>query len=159
MEKVEVKIINKSDNPLPKYETEFSAGVDLRADLKGDDIQEYLLGYPEHIVIKPHQSFRVPTGLFVEIPEGFEWQIRPRSGLAFRNNITVGNSPGTIDSDYRGEVQIILINHGYKNYYINHGDRIAQAVLTPVVQAEFIEVNELSETDRGDGGFGSTGNK
>ena len=143
---MEVKIINKSDNQLPAYETVNSAGMDLRA---------YL---PEGaIVIKPLQRVLVPTGLFMEIPEGYEGQVRPRSGLAIKNGITVLNTPGTIDADYRGEVKIILINLSDTDFTINSGDRIAQIIFAKCEQMEIVNVETLSETERGAGGFGHTG--
>ena len=141
-----VKIVNKSDNQLPVYETINSAGMDLRA---------YL---PEGaITLKPMQRMLIPTGLFMEIPEGYEGQVRPRSGLAIKNGITVLNTPGTIDSDYRGELQIILINLGDKDFEIKNGDRIAQIIVAPVTQGNFVQVEQLSVTERGEKGFGSTG--
>lgn len=143
---MEVKIVNKSDNQLPAYETVNSAGMDLRA---------YL---PEGaIVIKPLQRVLVPTGLFMEIPEGYEGQVRPRSGLAIKNGITVLNTPGTIDADYRGEVKIILINLSDTDFTINSGDRIAQIIFAKCEQMEVVNVEALSETERGAGGFGHTG--
>lgn len=143
---MEVKIVNKSDNQLPAYETVNSAGMDLRA---------YL---PEGaIVIKPLQRVLVPTGLFMEIPEGYEGQVRPRSGLAIKNGITVLNTPGTIDADYRGEVKIILINLSDTDFTINSGDRIAQIIFAKCEQMEIVNVETLSETERGAGGFGHTG--
>ena len=145
---MEVKIVNKSDNQLPAYETVNSAGMDLRA---------YL---PEGaIVIKPLQRVLVPTGLFMEIPEGYEGQVRPRSGLAIKSGITVLNTPGTIDADYRGEVKIILINLSDTDFTINSGDRIAQIIFAKCEQMEVVNVETLSETERGAGGFGSTGTK
>ena len=143
---MEVKIVNKSDNQLPAYETGNSAGMDLRA---------YL---PEGaIVIKPLQRVLVPTGLFMEIPEGYEGQVRPRSGLAIKSGITVLNTPGTIDADYRGEVKIILINLSDTDFTINSGDRIAQIIFAKCEQMEVVNVETLSETERGAGGFGHTG--
>lgn len=143
---MKVKIVNKSDNNLPAYETVNSAGMDLRA---------YLPEGP--IVIKPMQRILVPTGLFMEIPEGFEGQVRPRSGLAIKNGITVLNTPGTIDADYRGEVKIILINLSDTDFTINSGDRVAQIVFARCEQMEIVNVETLSETERGSGGFGHTG--
>lgn len=130
---------------LPSYQTVGAAGADLCA---------YL---PEPVVLAPGQRAMVPTGLSFAIPSGYEIQVRPRSGLAAKNGITVLNSPGTIDSDYRGEVKVILINLGTENFTISHGDRIAQMVVAPVVQAQFQVVESLSATERGQGGFGSTG--
>lgn len=165
MNKVQVKIINKSNNPLPKYATEGSAGFDLQANITEDYYNTYIS--TACITDPDTKSFRlfydrvtkIPTGLFVEVPEGYELQIRPRSGLAFKHGINVINSPGTIDSDYRGEIIVGLYLDAYDMNEISfkHGDKIAQAVLAPVTQAEFVEVEELSETDRGEGGFGSTG--
>ena len=145
---MEVKIINKSDNQLPAYETIHSAGMDLRA---------YLPEGP--IVLKPMQRTLVPTGLFMEIPEGYEGQVRPRSGLAIKNGITVLNTPGTIDADYRGEVKIILINLSDTDFTINSGERVAQIVFAKCEQMEVVNVETLSETERGEGGFGHTGRK
>ncbi len=135
------------DLPLPSYETAGAAGADLRADL------------PDRapIVLEPGTRALVPTGLRVEIPEGFEIQIRPRSGLALKHGITLPNTPGTIDSDYRGPLGVILLNAGQDRFEIAHGDRIAQMVVAPVLQARFELVTSLSETTRGSGGFGSTG--
>ena len=143
-----VKIINKSDNNLPAYETSSSAGMDLRA---------YLPEGP--ITLKPMQRTLVPTGLFMEIPEGYEGQVRPRSGLAIKNGITVLNTPGTIDADYRGEVKIILINLSDTDFVINSGERVAQIVFAKCEQMEVVSVETLSETERGAGGFGHTGKK
>ena len=143
-----VKIINKSDNNLPAYETSSSAGMDLRA---------YLPEGP--ITLKPMQRTLVPTGLFMEIPEGYEGQVRPRSGLAIKNGITVLNTPGTIGADYRGEVKIILINLSDTDFIINSGERIAQIVFAKCEQMEVVSVETLSDTERGAGGFGHTGKK
>jgi dUTP pyrophosphatase len=145
---MEVKIINKSDNKLPAYETSSSAGMDLRA---------YLPEGP--ITLKPMQRTLVPTGLFMEIPEGYEGQVRPRSGLAIKSGITVLNTPGTIDADYRGEVKIILINLSDTDFVINSGDRVAQIVFAKCEQMEVVNVDTLSDTERGEGGFGHTGRK
>ena len=142
---MKVKIINKSNNELPAYETSASAGLDLRAFI------------PETITLLPLERKLIKTGLFLEIPEGYEAQVRPRSGLALKNGITVLNSPGTIDADYRGEVGVILVNISQDNFEINSGDRIAQMVFAKVKQAKWIVAEELSETERGEGGFGSTG--
>ena len=141
-----VKIINKSDNQLPAYETSSSAGMDLRA---------YLPEGP--ITLKPMQRMLIPTGLFMEIPEGYEGQVRPRSGLAIKSGITVLNTPGTIDADYRGEVKIILINLSDTDFVINSGDRVAQIVFAKCEQMEVVNVETLSDTERGTGGFGHTG--
>jgi len=145
-----VKILIKKTNKeviTPKYKTDGSSGVDLSAFLE------------KKVVIKPNSSELIPTGLQVAIPEELEIQIRPRSGLAAKESIGVLNSPGTIDSDYRGELKIILFNHSDKDFIINNGDRIAQMVLVPIVKMEFEEVDSLPNTVRGQGGFGSTGKK
>ncbi len=145
-----VKILIKKTNKeviTPKYKTDGSSGVDLSAFLE------------KKVVIKPNSSELIPTGLQVAIPEELEIQIRPRSGLAAKESIGVLNSPGTIDSDYRGELKIILFNHGKEDFIINNGDRIAQMVLVPIVKMEFEEVDSLPDTVRGQGGFGSTGKK
>ena len=145
-----VKILIKKTNKeviTPKYKTDGSSGVDLSAFLE------------KKVVIKPNSSELIPTGLQVAIPEEYEIQIRPRSGLAAKESIGVLNSPGTIDSDYRGELKIILFNHGKEDFIINNGDRIAQMVLVPILKMEFEEVDSLTETIRGQGGFGSTGKK
>jgi dUTP pyrophosphatase len=142
-----VKIINQSKHSLPAYETSSSAGLDVRANLS------------EPIELKSLERVLVKTGLFMEIPAGFECQVRPRSGLAFKNGITVLNSPGTIDADYRGEVGVILINLSNETFVIQDGERIAQLVFAKVEQAEWTASIELSETERGAGGFGSTGVK
>ncbi len=141
-----LKIINKSHHPLPKYETQYSAGLDLKAFL------------PEGpITLEPLQRGLVKTGLFIELPVGYEAQVRPRSGLALKKGITVLNSPGTIDADYRGEICVILINLSQEPFVINDGERIAQMVVARHEQAELVQVEELSETERGVGGFGHTG--
>lgn len=142
---MKISIINKSQHPLPKYATNASAGVDLRANTDAP------------ITLKPLERTLVPTGLFIELPEGYEAQIRPRSGLAFKNGITVLNSPGTIDADYRGEVKVLLVNISSEDFIINNGERIAQMVIAKHEQAEWILVEQLEETNRGQGGFGSTG--
>ncbi len=147
---VKVKKLSHYDEsfPLPSYETTGAAGADVRASL----------GTGEKLLLKPGERVLVPTGLSMEIPHGYEIQVRPRSGLSFKTGLMVLNSPGTIDSDYRGEVKIILGNLGTKEEIINHGDRVAQLVLAPVTQARYvITTDELSETVRGSGGFGSTG--
>ena len=133
--------------PLPAYETAQAAGMDLRAAVPED----------EPLTLKPGSRFAVPTGLAMAIPNGFEGQVRPRSGLAFKHGVTCLNSPGTIDADYRGEVKVILINHGAEDFVIRRGERIGQLIVAPVVQAHWAEVESLDETDRGAGGFGSTG--
>lgn len=140
-----VKIINKSNNALPAYETASSAGMDLRAFVDAD------------VVLKPFERKLIPTGLYIELPDGYEAQIRPRSGLAIKSGITVLNSPGTIDADYRGEIKVILINLSQEDFTIKSGDRICQMVIAKHEKAEFVEVNEISETERGVGGFGHTG--
>jgi len=144
MIKVLVKKLN-SEAELPKYKTEGSSGMDLKA----------LIEKP--ITIKPQNSALIPTGLSIAIPEDTEVQIRPRSGLAAKSSLSVLNTPGTIDSDYRGEIKIILFNHGKEEFTVNNSDRIAQMILMPVLKAEFEEVEELPKTVRGSGGFGSTG--
>ena len=133
------------DLPLPSYQTGQSAGMDLYAAVDGD------------LVLEPGQRAVIPAGLSLSVPEGFEAQVRPRSGLAIKHGISLVNAPGTVDSDYRGEVGIILINHGTGPFIIHRGDRIAQMVFTAVMRAEWIEVDSLDETERGTGGFGSTG--
>lgn len=143
---MKLQIVNKSDNAMPAYETMNSAGMDLRAYLPDGEL-----------VIKPMQRVLVPTGLFMEIPVGYEGQVRPRSGLAIKSGITVLNSPGTIDADYRGEVKVILINLSDVDFVIKSGDRIAQLVIAKHGQMEVVEVETLSETERGAGGFGHTG--
>tara|TARA_Y100001970_G_C14000066_1_gene732880 strand:+ start:427 stop:867 length:441 start_codon:yes stop_codon:yes gene_type:complete len=145
-----IKILIKRSSkkiPLPKYETLGSAGMDIAAFLKNN------------IIIKPGNSALIPTGISLSIPQGHEIQIRPRSGLAAKNNVTVLNTPGTIDSDYRGEIKVILINLGNKDFCVEDEMRIAQMVLCPVIQGKLLEVEELDDTKRGSGGFGSTGSK
>tara|TARA_B100000900_G_scaffold263820_1_gene225055 strand:+ start:8276 stop:8710 length:435 start_codon:yes stop_codon:yes gene_type:complete len=142
---VNIKIINKSKNTTPTYSTRNSAGLDLRANNK------------EKIVLKPMSRILIKTGLFIQLPEGSEAQIRPRSGLAYKYGITVLNSPGTIDADYRGEIGVLLINLSNEDYTIKNGDRIAQMVVAKYEQAEWLEVNQLDGSQRGEGGFGSTG--
>lgn len=142
---MKIKIINKSNYELPTYATTGSAGVDLKANID------------EPIILHPTERVLVPTGLFIELPQGYEAQIRPRSGLAILHGLTVLNSPGTIDSDFRGEIKIILINLGQAQYVINPGERIAQMVFAKYEQAKFELVEELSNTERGAGGFGHTG--
>lgn len=144
---MKIRVVNKSKHDLPKYETIASAGMDLRAELDNS------------IVLKPLQRTLVPTGLFIELPVGYEAQIRPRSGLAFKHGISVLNTPGTIDADYRGEVKVILVNLSDTEFEIKDGERIAQMVISAHEQAELEEVEALSETDRGAGGFGHTGKK
>jgi len=144
---MKVEIINHSHHELPAYATDGSAGMDLRANLD------------EKIVLKPLARYLVPTGLFISLPQGYEAQVRPRSGLALKKGIGLLNSPGTIDSDYRGEIGVILVNLSNENFEINDGDRIAQMVIAAYEQAEWIQVEELDETARGVGGFGHTGKK
>jgi dUTP pyrophosphatase len=135
--------------PLPAYESADAAGMDLRAAVPED----------EPLTLRPGDRFAVPTGLMMAIPRGYEGQVRPRSGLAFKSGITCLNSPGTVDADYRGEVKVILINHGAEDFVIRRGDRIAQLLITPVEQAVWEEVETLDDTARGAGGFGSTGGR
>ena len=146
MTKIQIKKLSSSVL-IPKYETPGSSGMDVAAYVKSN------------IIIYPGEKALVPTGLSISIPLGHEVQIRPRSGLAVKKNITVLNTPGTIDADYRGEIKVILINLGKEKFIIKNGDRIAQMVICPVVQADLEEVEELSDTERGSGGFGSTGDK
>lgn len=142
-----IKIINTSGHPLPSYETLASAGMDLRANLS------------EPIILKPLERALIKTGLFIELPIGYEAQVRPRSGLAFKKGITVLNSPGTVDADYRGEIGVILVNLSSEPFVVENGERIAQLVIAKHERAEWQETIELSETSRGEGGFGSTGVK
>jgi len=144
---MKIRIVNHSKHPLPAYETIASAGMDLRANLDAD------------IILKPLERTLVPTGLFIEIPIGYEAQIRPRSGLAIRKGVTLLNTPGTIDSDYRGEIKVILVNLSTEEFVICNGERIAQMIITSHDKAEWIEVDELVDTARGAGGFGHTGTK
>lgn len=148
-----VQIVNKSSNPLPTYSTTYSAGMDIRANLKNDE------GNDEIISIAPGERVLIPTGLYIQLPYGYEAQIRPRSGLALKYGITVLNTPGTIDADYRGEIGVCLINHGNDTFDVHHGDRIAQIVFAQVEQVALVEVSELVNTKRGTGGFGHTGIK
>lgn len=143
---MQVKFINRSRHALPKYETPQSAGMDLRAFLPDGPV-----------TLQPLERKLIPTGLFMELPEGYEAQVRPRSGLALRRGVTVLNSPGTIDADYRGEVCVILINLSHEDFVVDDGERIAQMVIARCEQAEVVEVQELSDTERGAGGFGHTG--
>ena len=147
MENINVKIINKSNNALPQYASEGSAGLDLRAYID------------QPIVLEPLKRIAVATGLYIELPVGFEAQIRPRSGLALKSGITVLNTPGTIDSDYRGEIKVILANLSDQPFTINSGDRICQMVIARHAHAEFELVDQLSDTERGEGGFGHSGIK
>ena len=145
MKKIQVKVVREEGVTLPKYETEGSAGLDVRANIK------------EPIVLKSLERVLIPTGLKVAIPEGYEIQVRPRSGLAIKHGITMLNSPGTVDSDYRGELKVIAVNLSNESYTIEPNERIAQLVLNKVEQIDFIEVADLNETERGEGGFGHTG--
>lgn len=145
MSKVKVRIINQSANPLPEYVTEGSAGMDLRANLINP------------VTLRPMERLLIPTGLFIELPNDYEAQIRPRSGLAIRYGITCVNSPGTVDADYRGELKIVLINLSTEDHTIVHGDRIAQMVVHKVEKVKWKEVKKISDTKRGKGGFGHTG--
>lgn len=142
---MKIRIINKSAHSLPAYETASSAGMDLRANLS------------ETVVLKPMERKLIPSGLFIELPVGFEAQIRPRSGLALKNGISILNSPGTIDADYRGEIKILLINFSETNFEINNGDRVAQMIISRHEKVSWEEVEFLTETVRGSGGYGHTG--
>lgn len=142
---MKIKIVNISSNPLPFYSTVHSAGMDLRANLN------------QAVVLKPMERKLIPTGLFIELPEGYEAQVRPRSGLAINKGITVLNSPGTIDADYRGEIMVILINLSAEDFVIQNGERIAQMVISSHEKVEWQAVEELETTERGNGGFGHTG--
>lgn len=140
-----IRIINRSKHPLPEYGTPHSAGMDLRAELQED------------VILKPLQRALVPTGLYIELPEGYEAQVRPRSGLAIKHGISVLNTPGTIDADYRGEIRVILINLSDTDFVVKDGERIAQMIVSKHEKAEWVQVDELQETERGEGGFGHTG--
>ncbi|MGB0778399.1 MAG: dUTP diphosphatase [Flavobacteriaceae bacterium] len=142
---MKIKVINKSGHPLPHYESNQAAGMDLKAFLQ------------ETITLKPMERKIIPTGIYMALPNGYEAQVRPRSGLAAKKGITVLNAPGTVDADYRGEVGVILINLSSEDFHINNGDRIAQMVIAPYVQGKWNETESLEETERGEGGFGSTG--
>lgn len=144
---MKVQVVNKGHQPLPAYATVQSAGMDLRANID------------EPIVLKPLERRLIPTGLHIALPAGYEAQVRPRSGLALKKGITVLNSPGTVDADYRGEVGVLLINLSQEDFVINDGERIAQMVIARHEQAEFVEVDVLDETERGEGGYGHTGVK
>lgn len=144
---VKVKVVNKGNQPLPKYETPQSAGMDLRANLDAP------------VTLKPLERRLIPTGLHIALPVGYEAQVRPRSGLALKKGITVLNTPGTIDADYRGEIGVVLINLSAETFIVNPGERIAQMIIGKFDQAELIEVETLDETERGEGGFGHTGVK
>ena len=145
IETLPVRIVNKGRHPLPQYATDHSAGLDLRANLDTP------------VVLAPGQRALIPTGLHLELPEGTEAQVRPRSGLAFKHGVTVLNSPGTIDADYRGEVGVLLINHGHEPFTVNDGERIAQLVVARYIRVSFAEVPDLRASERGAGGFGHTG--
>ena len=147
MAAIQLKIINQSEHALPEYATILSAGLDLKANLS------------ESILLKPLQRLLIPTGLFIELPAGFEAQIRPRSGLAFKHGLTVLNSPGTIDADYRGEIKVLLVNLSETDFMVNNGERIAQMVIAKHEQIIWEPVIQLEKSDRGAGGFGSTGTK
>ena len=144
---VQIKVVNKGNQPLPKYQTSQSAGMDLRANIDAP------------VLLKPLDRKLIPTGLHISLPEGYEAQIRPRSGLAIKKGITVINTPGTIDPDYTGDVGVILVNISNEDFVVQPGDRIAQMVINKFEQAEFEVVEELDETERGEGGFGHTGTK
>ncbi|MBD0402165.1 dUTP diphosphatase [Flammeovirga sp. EKP202] len=144
---MQIKVINKSHHPLPQYQTPLSAGLDLRAVLE------------EPIALQPLERKLIPTGLFIELPEGYEAQVRPRSGLAFKHGLTVLNSPGTIDADYRGEVKVLLVNLSNDVFNIEDGERVAQLIVAKHETVEWEPVEELSSTERGAGGYGSTGKK
>ena len=147
MAAIQLKVINQSEHALPEYATILSAGLDLKANLS------------ESILLKPLQRNLIPTGLFIELPAGFEAQIRPRSGLAFKHGLTVLNSPGTIDADYRGEIKVLLVNLSETDFIVNNGERIAQMVIAKHEQIIWEPVIQLEKSDRGAGGFGSTGTK
>lgn len=142
---MKIKIINKSEHPLPKYATKQSAGADLTANIS------------ESVILRPLERCLIPTGIHIGFPSGYEAQVRPRSGLALKHGVTVLNAPGTIDADYTGEIGVVLINLGDKDFVINDGDRIAQLVIARHESAEWVQVDILDETERGDGGYGHTG--
>lgn len=144
--KMKIRIINKSNNPIPKYETSQAAGMDVRAFLSEGPV-----------TLAPGKRVLIPTGLYIQLPDGYECQVRPRSGLAIKKGITVLNSPGTIDADYRGEIGIILINHGSETFTISSGDRVAQLVIKEYTQVDWEEVSELDATERGEGAYSHTG--
>lgn len=144
---MKIKIVNTSRHPLPEYATPYSAGMDLRANID------------EPILLKPLERYLVPTGIYIELPESYEAQIRPRSGLAIKHGISLVNSPGTIDADYRGEIRVILVNLSNQDFVINDGERICQMVIARHEHVQWEQVDELSETERGAGGFGHTGKK
>ncbi len=144
---MKIKVVNKSKNPLPSYETLFSAGMDIRAFLEED------------IALNPLERTMVPTGIYIELPAGYEAQVRPRSGLAIKKGISVLNAPGTIDADYRGEIKVILVNLSNEPFVIKNGERIAQMIIASHEKADWQEVDVLQDTERGAGGFGHTGSK
>lgn len=144
---MKIRIVNKSSHPLPAYETAHSAGMDLRA----------FTGEP--VTLRPLERKLIPTGLFIELPVGYEAQVRPRSGLALKHGVTVLNSPGTIDADYRGEIGVILVNLSDRDFTVNDGDRIAQMIIAGHIKAELVETEEIDTTERGAGGFGHSGRK
>ena len=144
---MQVKIVNKSKHPLPEYATALSAGMDLRADIDGP------------VTLKPLQRAMIPTGIHIQLPEGYEAQIRPRSGLAVKHGISIVNSPGTIDADYRGEIRVVLVNLSDEDFVISDGERICQMVIAQHARVEWQQVDDLDETERGAGGFGHTGRK
>lgn len=147
MSKIKVRIINQSSNPLPEYATEGSSGLDLRANLEVP------------VTLKPLERLLIPTGIFIELPDSYEAQVRPRSGLANKFGLTCLNSPGTVDADYRGELKVVIINLSNEEHTIQHGDRIAQMVISRVEKIKWKEVKKISSTKRGEGGFGHTGKK
>lgn len=147
MDTVKIKVVNTGKQELPKYQTPQSAGMDLRADIT------------EPIMLEPLERRLIPTGLHIQLPDGYEAQVRPRSGLALKSGITVINTPGTIDKDFTGNVGVVLINLSDSSFTIYPGDRIAQLIISPIVQAKWVEVENLEETERGDGGFGHSGTK
>jgi dUTP pyrophosphatase len=162
---IDVKIRRLPDTVIPRYQTVGAAAVDLHAYLKSTDLLPHEISLIDElsvyspITLQPNQRRLIGTGLKLEIPEGFEMQLRPRSGLAYKYGITITNSPGTIDSDFRGEVKVLLHNTGSEPFTINDGERICQAIFTEITQARFVDVAELGDTDRGEGGFGHTGSK
>lgn len=147
MEKLKIKVVNTGKQQLPQYATTMSAGMDLRADIEND------------VILSPGKIALIPTGLHIQLPDGYEAMVRPRSGLAFKHGITVLNTPGCVDGDYTGDVGVILINHSQKPFNIAPGERIAQLVISPIMQCMWEEVDELETTERGDGGFGHSGIK
>lgn len=160
---INIPVINKSNNELPKYAHKGDAGFDLRANIEEIENSNYLFNAIKFsdttIIVNPGGRALIPTGLYMAIPEGYELQIRPRSGLALNHGITVLNTPGTIDAVYRGNIGVVLINHGTEPFIVEHGDRIAQGVLNKVEEANLVEVDSLDETDRADSGYGKSGVK